>query len=132
MPVVATMTLLTSIVQLSNSCSTAQLRGPARSVKLQVDSPCSVYIRQSSLSTSCSIGWLCCFTSRSMLSCTQTCCTQHTLPKLDCVHSMIRTADAYHGLAIAGHWCPSSAVGYRWCWSLVWQSCCTAASSTLA
>lgn len=38
MLVLSYMTLLTEVVQLSNSSATAQLRGPARCIKLQVSS----------------------------------------------------------------------------------------------
>lgn len=39
-PTATTMTLLTELVQLSNRCSTPQLSGPARCIKLQVSSAC--------------------------------------------------------------------------------------------
>ena len=40
----------------------------------------------------------------------QACCTQHSLPVSNCVHCMIRTADAYTGLP---HWCPHTTEGVQ-------------------
>ena len=102
MPVIMMMAMLTSLVQLSNSCSTAQLREPARSIKLQVSS-CRHRI-------SCCMSLLCCFISRPMPH-----ASRHAAPSRVCqcqTVCMVGTADASDNHTCLCHWCSLITVGF--------------------